>query len=78
MSFDFWAWSLLIPSSLLYLKIVDRRLKERSEPFHKIYNPFMLYRLDFQDYLLLFGVAIMNLGIMLFLYKFGLILPRNG
>ena len=78
MSFGFWAWLLLIPSSLLYLKIVHRRLKERGEPFHKIYNPFMLYRLDFQDYLLLFGIAIMNLGVMILLFKLDLILPRNA
>ena len=78
MSFKFWALLLLIPSGFLSYKIAAKRLKERGEPFHKIYNPLIFYRLDFQDYLLLFGIAIMNLGVMILLFKLDLILPRNG
>ena len=75
MSDTFWVWAILIPSCLIYLKIVDRRLKKRGEPFHKIYNPFMVYRLDFQDYALIFIMMCVDLGLLTLLDKFGLILP---
>jgi hypothetical protein len=78
MPFKFWALLLLIPSGFLSYKIAAKRLKERGEPFHKIYNPFIFYRLDFKDYLLLFGIGLVNLGIILLLIKFDLILPRNA
>ena len=75
MSDTFWVWIILIPSFLIYLKIVDRRLKKRGEPFHKIYNPFLMYRLDFQDYVFIFLMLCFDLGILVLLDKSGLILP---
>lgn len=76
MTVRFFGLLLLISSSVACYVIAARRLRKRGKKAIGVLNPLVFYCLSWSDYLLMFGIIVLDLVILVTLHLNGLLLPR--